>query len=124
MSLYTTMMDSVASLIRPSISRGTGKGTRQTFDNVLITDELCSVQPASSNIRLIYAQRGMDVSVTIFFTRDIGAEPSDVIDTVDDQGKSHRFLVQGFNTKVYNRLLCPYECHCEERPYPTSKTGA
>lgn len=113
MSLQATMMDSVGALYRPRIGRDVQQGTTQTFDQV-VADVPCSVQPASSSDRLLYGQRNVFISCTIYCLSDIGANVNDYFQVLDQNGNYHVYLVAGFNRGLNNRRNVPYSLNCTE----------
>lgn len=114
MSLMATMMDSVGTLKRPTISRGVKSGTDQDPFRTIITDVPCSVQPASASDRMLYGQRNVFISCTIYCLTDIGAIVNDLFVVLDQNGNTHNYLVQGFNRGLNNRRSVPYAMNCTE----------
>lgn len=114
MSLFTTMMDSVATLKRPTIGRDANQGVTQDPFETIVQDEPCSVQPISGNDLMVFGQRESGIDSTIFFTSDIGAAVNDKIETTDALGDVRTFMVRAFERGPYNRVLSPYFCHCQE----------
>ncbi len=115
MSLYTTMMDSTGTLKRPTITRDSHEGVDQNPFSVVISNIVCSVQPASMGITTPFGQREGDVDSVIYFTQSIGAITNDIVETNDADGNTRTFMVIGQERKVYNRPLSPYEVHCKEQ---------
>jgi hypothetical protein len=114
-SLYTTMLESVATLQRPQISRDSRQGTVQTFADVPgAVNIACSVQPSSSNDRLLYGQRNVFITCTVYFTQDIGAKVNDILQVEDVNGNLRYYQIKGFNGSVNIRFWAPYQCFCEE----------
>ncbi len=115
MSLQVTMMDSTGTLYRPNIGQGAAKGTTQVFAAVTGASNVpCSVQPASSSDRLLYGQRNVFISCTIFCLTDIGANVNDYFEVLDMNGNTHTYLIHGFNRGLNNRRSVPYSLNCAE----------
>lgn len=114
MGLNTTMMDSVATLVRPVIGRDARGGTTQESFEEVVCRFPCSVQQSSSRVERYYAQRNINVSTSIWVPNDVGAQVNDRIDVTDRYGVTHHFMVQGTQKGVFNRLWSPYRIDCEE----------
>jgi hypothetical protein len=95
-ALLTTMLESTASLYRPKVGQDTHRGTTQDFSVPKATGLPCSQQQASSRVQLLYGQRNDFVDTTVFFARDPGAEPNDLlIVTHCTTGRVSKYLVRG-----------------------------
>lgn len=113
MSLYS-MLESVGTLKRATISRDLNKGVVQDPFTDIIVDVACSVQPASISAKEIYAQREAFITASIFFEDDIGARVNDRFHVVDSNGTEHIFLIHGFSQNLFSRYQSPYRLDCEE----------
>ncbi len=113
MSLYS-MLESVCTIKRPTISRDSHEGVVQTFDQIIVQDVACSVQPASANITVLYAQRNLNVNTTIFFAQNVFAEANDVIEVTDREGILHTFQVMGYRKQIFYRIQAPWSADCQE----------
>jgi hypothetical protein len=107
-------LESVGNLYRPSITRDSKQGTVNSFGSPIAQNVPCSVQPASPRDQMIYGQRNVFVSATIYFVSDIGAQVNDVFQVVDQNGLTHTYLVKGFAQGINVRLSVPYTMACEE----------
>lgn len=114
MSLYTTMLESVGTLKRPTPGQGTLRGTTSNPFKIIVADVPCSVQPASSSDRLLYGQRNVFITCTIYLVQDIGAMVNDIFEVVDLNENLHVYLVHGFNRGLNKRDLVPYSLSCTE----------
>lgn len=94
MALMTTMMDSKLTLQRPTTGRDANQGMTQDPVSIL-TDIPCSCQPASKSVQMIYAQRGMRVSGTIYTYQALNARPNDLIIVTRETGVTEHYQVQG-----------------------------
>ncbi len=112
------MLRSVCTLKRQTSVKDTSGGPTQTFAPVVgATGVACDVQPASTDVRLRFAEMSMVVTSTIFLARDIGARASDRLDVV--QGNHTRsFLVVegGYMAGAQGYWEWPAVCHAEEVP--------
>lgn len=95
MSLHTTMLESSATVTRPTtVSRDSAQGVVQNFVTIR-TNLACSQQEASADVKLLYAQRDTRVSTTLYFDEDPTAEVNDYITVTDRNGYVTKYLVRG-----------------------------
>lgn len=113
MSLASMLMSS-GTLKRPTISRDANQGVKQDPFRQIALNVSCDVQPASTSIVMLYAQRNVEVSTTIFFADNIPAEVNDIFVVTDDALKDHTFLVRGFRKQIFNRAQAPWAMDCVE----------
>lgn len=123
MSLYSNLLESDATLYRPTVGRDKALGTSldpqvvvigKMPHRVVMRDVPCSVQEASASVIELYKRRSVDVTATLYFADDIGARVNDRIETVDDNDNKRVFRVQGPSKPVYQRPLSPWVVACDE----------
>lgn len=109
----TSMLESKGDLKRPTITKDSKGGTIQTFETVS-TDHSCSVQPADSDVTIHYAQKNVQVNISIYFATNISPQVSDIFEVTDNDGVLHKYLVQGDSKDLLNRIKGPYRMDCLE----------
>ncbi len=97
------MLESVGTIKRPTITRDANEGVIQTFDQVIASEIPCSVQPAGANIVILYAQRNVNVTTTVYFAQNVSAEANDILEVTDRDGVLHTFQVQGYRKQIFFR---------------------
>lgn len=109
-----TMLESIGTLKRPTISKDSYKGTIQTGFSTIVSDRKCSVQPASPEVATLYAQRNVSVTVSIYLSSSIGAQINDIFVVTDRDGVEHTYQVRGESKDLLNRIQGPYRMDCAE----------
>lgn len=96
MGLQSTMLESVATIFRPSsTTRDARQGTVQVF-TILQAAMACSQQQMSASIQDLYLQRGVVVGTTLYFFEDPSATVNDLVSCTDDATQTNSlYLVQG-----------------------------
>ena len=118
MSLYTTMMESVAvRLQRPVTGRDASKGLTQRFETYDFSIP-CNVNQASSKITEYYAQRSIAVTTTLTFFTDPNIHANDRLYVKDRTGVEHCYIVRG-RTQPQGRAYT-WMIHAEYVDHPTS----
>jgi hypothetical protein len=116
-SLITTLLESVATLKRPTISRDSRSGVVQDPFKILATNVPCSVQEAGSSVQAIYAQRSAVANVTVYFVSDPEVEPSDRIEATNKRTNTTVYLnVQGEATSDTRGRLWSVDCQLIRAP--------
>jgi len=104
MALTTSMMDATALGYRPTIGQDISRGTTQDPFRLILGNTLpgnvlkgvpCSVQQASTNVKLYYMQRNAVVDTTIYFLTDPGLQPNDIAIVTDRTGNAVTYKVKG-----------------------------
>lgn len=109
MSLYS-ILESKCDVIRPTVTRDAYMGTEQTPDQYLYRNVICSVQPSTPTITMLFAQRQTDVDTTVYFAQNVNAQANDVLDVTHRDGSRARYLVQGMAEQVARGRV--WACHC------------
>lgn len=111
MSLQTTMMDATTTLMRPtSVSRDSAQGVVQNFE-VIDSALICSEQQAGGGDKLLYAQRNVDITTTIYFIEDPGATVNDMLIVTSDWTQMTKtYLAVGNSKSDTHGLLWYVNC--------------
>lgn len=111
MSLQSNMLDSIATIFRPSsVSRDTHQGVVQNF-TVLQAAIPCSQQKSSPSKQLLYNQQNALISSTLYFAEDPGTTANDYISATDDATQTTTYyLVQGTAVAIARGVLWIVDC--------------
>lgn len=106
MSLNVTMMDSLATIFRPtSVTRDGNKGTVQVF-TVLAAGVPCSQQQASFSTQELYKQRDAFVNATLYFCSDPATTVDDLASVLDGYTQqTNLYLIEGQSFPVARGIL-------------------
>lgn len=117
MSLEVTMMDSTATIFRPSsVTRDSASGTVQVF-TVLRGAVPCSQQQAGTSLRELYKMRDADVGATLYFSEDPGTTVDDLAVVFDDATQqSNYYLIHGASFPVARGILWQVDCQNLQTP--------
>ncbi len=115
------MLESTGVLKRPTIGRDSQQGVTQSPFVTVCPSVPCTVQPASQNVVMLYAQRNTEVSTSVFFDQDIQAQVNDRFDAVNPAGQTTKLLVKGFSQEV-DRMIC-WRMDCSKIPAATKPTA-
>lgn len=99
------LMTSTVSVNRPTPSKGVTGGQKDTFSTVY-TGLPCSIQPISANWQILYSQRQIETTHTIFFA---APEPSLLIGDQLVSG-STTYLVQGIRDLISVGKVLAVDC--------------
>ncbi len=94
-----SMMESSGILKRAIIGRDAQQGVTQNFVPISLAVP-CSVQPASTGVVMLYAQRNTQVNTSVYLAQDIGAQVNDKFTTTNPAGGQKDILVRGFAQQV------------------------
>ncbi len=95
-----SMMESTAILKRPTIGRDSQQGVTQDPFVMICPSAPCSVQPASTDVMMLYQQRNTKVNTVVFFAQDIQAQVNDRLTTTNPGGGTKDILVRGYAQQV------------------------
>lgn len=124
MSLGSIMGDSAMG-IRPAINRDADLGQTQDFTQgnpgvvTLFTAYPCSYQEASVRTQMFYGQRDALVSNEVYFDRDPGIEPNDMlVVTRCRMGDTVKLIVVGQSDSIQAGTTWVYRVACERLRQP------
>lgn len=120
MSLQATMMDSVATIFRPtSVIRDSARGTIQVF-TIHRVALACSQQQAGTMKQTLYKMNNAIVNATMYFCEDPATTADDRAAVFDDATQvTNNYLVQGNSFPVAKGELWQVDCQLLQTPeYP------
>ena len=96
MSFVATMMESWATVKRPTVSRDAAQGTVYTHDIIIKEGIACNLSQAGPMMQLLYAQQNNTISSTLYFAEDPMIQPDDiVVVTTPRTGTVNTYLSKG-----------------------------
>lgn len=122
MSLQATMMDSVATIFRPtSVTRDSARGTIQVF-TVHRAALACSQQQAGTMKQTLYRMNNATVNATLYFCEDPATTAEDRAAVFDDATQvTNNYLIQGNSFPVARGELWQVDCQLLQTPeYPAT----
>jgi hypothetical protein len=111
------MMESVATVKRPTIGRDSRRGVTQDPFRVLISGLPCNSNQSSASTKEIYGQRNVTVTHTVYFAQDPGAEVNDLLVVTNQRtGVVSNLLVRGQSDSDTRGRLWVVDCEQVRSP--------
>jgi len=107
------MLRTTCTVQRRSAMKGTSGGQTLSWE-AIATDEPCDIQSSSGRVFMDYQVRGMRVTHTVYFARDMAIQATDRI-----VSGSRTFKVQGYTPPSPGYPQWPSKADVEEEPTVT-----
>lgn len=104
------MLRTTCTIQRRDVQKGTAGGQTMAWDAV-VTDEPCDIQSSSGRVFMDYQVRGLRVTHTVYFSRDVGIFATDRIIS-----GTRVFKVQGYTPPSPSYTQWPAKADVEEEP--------